>query len=830
MEQFRYKLLDHERGAIRLVRLLSGTNKPIRLESIHSNLDEESCIPYEAVSYMRGSTNEGWTVEVDGQQLTITRNLSLALLSLRHANEDRILWIDSICINKFDIEERRKQEQQMYTIYRRAKKVIVWSSKSTPKTDLVILSMQRLEKEAQKHWYKNRKSSDRLWLKLWSAVGNGGKDFIIQQKGIENSLSQSWSKREWTLQEGANAQSAKVADDLKTVSEPIPQVTKVVIPVNQDLTTVLMRFEVSRASKLSVKMYALLDLQSDKHTRAHVLDNSKSSVEVVQDTVAAALGFDMGWRSFCSLPEWELSDLYKNSLLLKEKVMRWAIEEGQLATLKSIMLGQRINVVGDSFGHGSLPWKPILHQVTAIANSLFEIGADVNLHHEKSCNALVAVVRNGHRQIEKLLLERFTEVERSGDDRITTRKVLPWLVAAPRPLSLDEIDAALSAELDKPGASIRPYGRDVEELLSFCGPLVRLVPHEKAEQQQVSLAHFSVKDYLHTERRELLSGSGDNSDLLDGKGLMMKALLEAKSPLNATDDWIQQQKFEEDDVQSLFPEDGDAAFPTSMLLPSWASARRTMVGIFTNSSVLSPLYSKALQLMTEKRFISNFEYLLKAFHGSLVASDDSNVARQLAKFLESSQRRSRIARMVVARHVALQSPWDEGNLANLRDQEKQAYTNMEDWLDRTVVSPTIINTPANRSGDTDKEFKSGNDSNSELNREENISHFAQYPRLYLVVQKLVEGRPFKDMLTGFKELLLPPGLLKELLPIPRDNITYRTTEETGLLSTVQGFLEEITALEWDWWPLSPRMRPLKPSETRVHWKCVSLLFLPQVRH
>jgi len=176
----------------------------------------------------------------------------------------------------------------------------------------------------------------------------------------------------------------------------------------------------------------------------------------------------------------------------------------------------------------------------------------------------------------------------------------------------------------------------------------------------------------------------------------------------------------------------------------------------------------------------------------------------------------------MVRHVTLQGSWNEEDLAGIRDQEKQAYTNVEDWLDRTIVSSTVTDAPAAHSANTSDGFESGDDSGLESDGEQNISHFAQYPRLNLVVQKLVEGQPFQDMLASFKELLLPPGLLKELLPIPRDKITYVTTKEVGLLSKVQGFLEEITALEWDWWPLPPRMRPLKPTETRVHWQCVSL--------
>jgi hypothetical protein len=366
----------------------------------------------------------------------------------------------------------------------------------------------------------------------------------------------------------------------------------------------------------------------------------------------------------------------------------------------------------------------------------------------------------------------------------------------------------------------------------------------------------------HTKLRRLLPRSADNFDLLGGKSApgfqvaftddTISSIRNDHTFISPTSDreehdgikefnlggshrvldtWVQQKKFDDVDIQSLVCEEGDAASRTSMALPSWPSEMElAIVGVFANSSILSPLYLRALQLMPEERFTNNFKHLLKAFHGNLVASDNSNVTRQLAKILKSKQRQSRIAKMVVARHVAVQSSRNKEHLASLRDQEKQAYTNVESWLDRTTVSSTNIDTEADRSRDMDQESESGNDSDSEFNGEENISHFAEYPSIELVIQKLVDGRPFQDMLSSFKELLLPPGLLKELLPIPRDNITYGATDATGLVSTVQGFLEEITALEWDWWPLSPKMRPLRPSETRVHWKCVSLPLLPKVQY
>ena len=782
MEQFRYKPLGHESGAIRLVRLLSGTDEPIRLEVIYSNYDEESCTQYEALTYAWGSPSEGWAVEVDGQQLTITPNLNLALLRLRRANEDRILWIDAICINPSDDEEKREQVTKIPIIIARAERLITWLGESTPEMDLVFHSMQRLEKQAQKHLYKSWGLSNKRWLDRWRTFRNTDKYIILQERHrYENVSRLAWVQSGWALQEIFIARSAEVMCGPETVSALMFEVIKFLIRVNPNLSTILLNLEQSPANVSEDKVYELFGLYLGEHTTALVTDHSKSSAEIVQDTIAAVLGFEVGWKSFCSLPEWELSELYENLPSLVDTVSRWAIKETQLATLEAIMHHNKVQVIGEAFGLESLLWVPILHRDTAIVKLLFEMGADVDFHNEDSVHALVAASRNGHRQTAKLILERFTEFDGSDDD-----------------------------------CSILHH-EELRELLPGSSGISDLLRGKGGDGFQVALTDDTTSS---TKNSHTFVNSTNDREEYDG---MTK--VDLGESYRVLDTWAQQQRFEDVDVRSLISEDG-AASSTLMPLPAWASeTEHTIVGVFANSSALSPLYSKALQLMPQERFVNNFRRLLKAFHGNLVASDDSIVTRQLAKLLKSKQRQSRIARRIMVRHVALQGSWNEEDLAAIRDQEKQAYTNVENWLDRTIT-----NTQATRSANTSKELESDDESGTESDEEDEIAHFAQYPRLDLVIQKLVEGRPFQDMLTSFKELLLPPGLLKELLPIPRDNITYGAIDTTGLLSTVQGFLEEVTALEWDWWPLSPRMRPLKPSETRVHWKCVSLPFLPEVRY
>ena len=89
-----------------------------------------------------------------------------------------------------------------------------------------------------------------------------------------------------------------------------------------------------------------------------------------------------------------------------------------------------------------------------------------------------------------------------------------------------------------------------------------------------------------------------------------------------------------------------------------------------------------------------------------------------------------------------------------------------------------------------------------------------------VIQALVETKPFQDILLGLKAFLLPDRLLRDILPIPNEHITFKSPANSTLVNKFQGWMESITGLEWDWWPLSPYMRSLRDGETHVFWRCV----------
>ncbi|KAH9208075.1 heterokaryon incompatibility protein-domain-containing protein, partial [Leptodontidium sp. 2 PMI_412] len=81
---------------------------------------------YEALSYVWGKPKVTESISLNGQPFNITTNLFLALRRLRHEDKPRLLWIDAICIDQSNTQERQQQVSRMKEIYSCASKVTVW--------------------------------------------------------------------------------------------------------------------------------------------------------------------------------------------------------------------------------------------------------------------------------------------------------------------------------------------------------------------------------------------------------------------------------------------------------------------------------------------------------------------------------------------------------------------------------------------------------------------------------------------------------------------------------------------------------------------------------
>ncbi|KAK8009222.1 heterokaryon incompatibility protein-domain-containing protein [Apiospora marii] len=109
----------------RLLILLPGEfDEPLHCDLRTSTLVQHE--PYEALSYVWGKNPSDVDIELAGQRVSITESLEAILFRLRLPSEPRTLWIDQLCIDQSNIEEKSAQVQKMRSIYINCTRAIIW--------------------------------------------------------------------------------------------------------------------------------------------------------------------------------------------------------------------------------------------------------------------------------------------------------------------------------------------------------------------------------------------------------------------------------------------------------------------------------------------------------------------------------------------------------------------------------------------------------------------------------------------------------------------------------------------------------------------------------
>lgn len=140
---FQYQPLESSHH-IRLVILEHGPDisAPIRCSIAHHKLGS---VRYEALSYEWGlpATSDP-EISIDGQPVRIRRNLRDALLYIRAQDRDRCLWIDALCIDQKNGQERNHQVSIMGRIFSQAYQVVVWLGLATNSSERAMHIIDRL--------------------------------------------------------------------------------------------------------------------------------------------------------------------------------------------------------------------------------------------------------------------------------------------------------------------------------------------------------------------------------------------------------------------------------------------------------------------------------------------------------------------------------------------------------------------------------------------------------------------------------------------------------------------------------------------------------------
>lgn len=181
-------------GHARFLRL-AGTG-PFPMGSLETHPLEDPP-PYVAVSYFWDATSPKRGMWVDTQSLGISETVLEVLNQVvelqRWRRLKRLVWVDQICINQDDKDEKSDQIYRMGEIYSKAEEVFVWLGPTAHESDAALENMEHVVQ-----------STSILNRAVHARVGTTGLVAIMQKDHGQvygRLLMRPWFRRLWTVQE-----------------------------------------------------------------------------------------------------------------------------------------------------------------------------------------------------------------------------------------------------------------------------------------------------------------------------------------------------------------------------------------------------------------------------------------------------------------------------------------------------------------------------------------------------------------------------------------------------------------------------------------------------
>ena len=295
------------------------------LECYCCHFEIEAAPPYEALSYVWGTSTASVNIFCNGRSITVTVELANSLTRLRLPNSTRIVWADAICINQKDNREKSNQVPLMGRIYSLARKVVVWFGHGEPRQIREAIRCVEITADACRDFEHRRRTILHYPenFKKYQALNLPVELFTSDVcKGLEEMYDRPWFTRVWCVQEIRLARDAVVLwgdqetlwsnvglaaswiFDRTTYPSPGDAVAHLLNGVSTENAALLFDVPLADASLLDVlsiyrcfessepkdKVYGLLNLITTKsEVEALSVDYEKSVGEVYADTVLSVI-------------------------------------------------------------------------------------------------------------------------------------------------------------------------------------------------------------------------------------------------------------------------------------------------------------------------------------------------------------------------------------------------------------------------------------------------------------------------------------------------------------------------------------------------------------
>lgn len=217
MKTYKYHPLDQAKKEIRLLVLESINHKgELNYRVEHRSLLHEPDKQYSAVSYRWGRKLDQVTLRLDGEPFQVPRSAAAALRGTHQtanptmydgdsdSDEHDRYWIDVICIDQANLEEKASQVAMMGEIYTRAARTLVWLGEE-PSCCTSWLAFSLLD-AMYEHIKKNTRGLAVLGEHLWSEREEDSRKYRASSlempvgddwHGVNCLFAREWFRRLW---------------------------------------------------------------------------------------------------------------------------------------------------------------------------------------------------------------------------------------------------------------------------------------------------------------------------------------------------------------------------------------------------------------------------------------------------------------------------------------------------------------------------------------------------------------------------------------------------------------------------------------------------------
>lgn len=191
---YRQRLLGRR---VRLLRLLPESTP----NSLHYALDEyglDSKLSFQALSYSWGDPTQTLSITCNGKEVQVAKNLYKALQQFQEDGNPSLLWVDALCINQANLDEKTEQVRMMADIYKTASEVVVWLGTERPGdrngVELLRLLLERL---GLPKFGKDLAPDATFYLEKYGLPDGGDPRWL----DLLRIFKRQWFLRAWTVQE-----------------------------------------------------------------------------------------------------------------------------------------------------------------------------------------------------------------------------------------------------------------------------------------------------------------------------------------------------------------------------------------------------------------------------------------------------------------------------------------------------------------------------------------------------------------------------------------------------------------------------------------------------